>query len=103
MAIHITAGTGDDGLPTTIVTLSNGDREAFNSAMRRWRFLDGIGMLRFIFAIMSKSINNKVWIIDETGKQVAFEPVASLLQTDGATTNGDTADDEFTEPQQPTA
>lgn len=101
--IQITRGTDDKGEPELTIKLNNGDLQAFDTAMNKWRFIDGVGMLRFIFAIMGKSQNNKVWVIDDTtGKQAAFEPVAGLLKPDDTTANGANSDAAGAQPKQPT-
>lgn len=97
--INITRGTGDNGQPELTIKLNNGDLALFDSVMSKWRFENGVGLLRFIFTILSKAENNTVDITDNTGKKVSLEPATNLIipsanGIDGANSGNNT-------PQQP--
>lgn len=91
--INITRGTGDNGQPELTIKLNNGDLQLFDSVMSKWRFENGVGLLRFIFAILSKAENNTVDITDNTGKRQSLKPADNLLtpdqnHVDGTSDNG---------------
>jgi hypothetical protein len=70
------------GKPLMKIEIDNGDLGAFDDAIKKWTFKNEESMLRFTFAVLLSSDNNKLYV-DEAGKKKVLEPVDNLLKPAG--------------------
>jgi len=74
--------TTDPKKPKTVIDVDNGDREALNDALSKWKFRDEASMLRFVIAVLREANDKSVVVTGVGGKPVTFVPAEQLLNTD---------------------
>lgn len=81
----------DPKKPKTLIDIDNGDREALNDALGKWRFNGEAAMLRFVIAVLREAHDKSVVVTGDSGKPVTFKPADQLLINDKETpTDGNT-------------
>lgn len=79
--INVAYDNSDPKKPKTKIDVDNGDREALNDAISKWKFKDEASMLRFAIAVLREAKDKSVIVTGQNGLPVTFAPAEKLLNT----------------------
>lgn len=82
MAIQVVDDNSDSNDPKKILTINNGDLQALNSALERYRFVNLEALLRYALVGLLESEDNRLYI-NKNGEKVVLRPNENLIQPEG--------------------
>lgn len=80
--ITVQRDNSDPNKPKAKITVDNGDLQALDDVIHKWKFRDETGLLRFALAVMREAKDNAIIVTGEGGKPVTFAPADKLVNTD---------------------